>query len=364
MVQRPAIPKQPPTFVFKAIQKVRNALSRVRRALVPADAAILEIIANKWVGHAVYAAAALEIPDAFTDEMMTVAELARRTDTDEDALYRLMRLLASQGIFKEVRNRTFALTPMARALRSGQGSIRNMVMFQFAPYFQRAWFDIARCVKTGEPALERTLGQPVFEFFKEHPEEAAYFDTAMYNDCFQSAAAVVAAHDFSEAGTVVDFGGGLGVLLACILAKFPSTRGVLLDLPHVVAHAAPVFETFGVSDRVEIVGGDFFESVPRGDTYIGRNIVHSFDDEPCVRILSNIHRAMNPEGALLIVDTIIAEDNGPSFGKLLDVNMLVASGGRERTEREHEGLLNRTGFRIERVTHIFSPYSIIVARRS
>lgn len=362
MKQKLKISKPPPVFIFKIVEKFRNFLKTLHRKMIPSDIAVLEMVANHWVGYAVYAAASIGVADKFNNKPKHISDLARETKTDEESLYRLMRLLASQGIFKESKDKVFTLTPMANNLKTASDSVRNMIMFQYADYFQRGWGNIVYSIQTGQSALENTLGLKVFEYFKNNPQEAVYFNNAMTYDCLQTAVAVEAVYDFSTQNNIVDFGGGHGALLAYVLSKNSDLQGILFDLPHVVEGATEMFQMFGVEDRVQIVGGDFFKTVPEGgDIYIGRNIIHDWNDEQCISILNNICSVMGKKSKLLIIDTVISKDNNPSFGKMLDLNMLVASGGKERTKEQYEYLLQTSGFKLNKIITMVSPYSIVEA---
>ncbi len=355
------LPKLPPAFIMRAVEKFRTFLSNLRKKLVPPEIAMLEQITTFWLGHAIHTAAYFNIADKLVEKPKTVKELADEIQCHEDTLYRIMRLLASNGIFKETEYRKFGLTPMGKTLVSGDQSIKNMVMFQYSEYYQKAWSNIIHSVKTGQPSFESIYGVDIFKYFVEHPDQGEYFNKAMIFDSVQSGAAVVSGYSFAGCKSIVDFGGGHGFLLGCILQSNPSMTGILFDLPHVVEGAPETLRTFGVEDRVQLVGGDFFKELPEGaDAYIARNIIHDWDDKACIVILKNISRAMADKSKVIIVDTVISEDNEPSFGKMLDINMLVgSSGGRERTKKEYDSIFMKSGLKLTKITPLASPYSII-----
>jgi hypothetical protein len=217
-------------------------------------------------------------------------------------------------------------------------------------------------VATGEPAFDHAHGVPFFEYMKAHAAVASSFNTVMTDQNAAAAQAVVEAYDFSGLGTLVDVGGGHGSLLAAILAAYPPLRGILYDLPHVVAGARATLEAAGIADRCAIIGGDFFERVPAGgDAYLLKHILHNWDDLRCAAILRAGRDAMPESGRLLVVETLIPPGDEPSYGKYLDLEMLVLLPGRERTEAEYEKLLQATGFTLSRVIGTRSELSILEA---
>lgn len=324
------------------------------------------LIFGFWTAKAIHAAAVLGIADHLEGGPKTAAELAGLTGAHGPSLYRLLRAVASVGIFEEDDRGRFAPTPLGATLRSCvPGSLRDTAISMLDPGHERCWGDILHSLRTGEVASEQVLGTSIWDYYIRHPEEERAFNGAMTGLSQMAGGAVVEAYDFSPFATVVDVAGGQGSLLSMILHANPKARGILFDAPRVVEGAGPNLEAAGVAGRVERVGGDFFESVPAGgDLYTLKWIVHDWDDERSVAILKNCRRAMHPGARLLLLEAVIPPGNGPGLGKFLDLNMMVITGGKERTEREFAALLAASGFRPTRVVPTKSPVSIVEAEPS
>jgi ubiquinone/menaquinone biosynthesis C-methylase UbiE len=321
------------------------------------------LIVGYRLSQALHVAARLGVADLLKNGPMSVDELARAVGAHPESLYRLMRLLASEGVFAESGARRFELTPFAVPLQNDvPGSLRARAIFDCEEAQWKAWGDLMHSVATGEPAFDRTHGTSFFDYLKAHAAVASGFNAVMADQTALWAQAVVEAYDFSELGTLVDVGGGHGGLLAAILAAHPPVRGILYDQPHVVAGARSKLEAAGVADRCDIIEGDFFKRVPAGgDAYLLKHILHDWDEPRCEEILRNCRRAMLEVGRLLVVETLIPSGNEPSYGKYLDLNMLVLLTGRERTEAEYGKLLEATGFTLSRVIWTRSELSILEA---
>lgn len=317
----------------------------------PPQAVLGQLINGYWASFTVIAAAQLGVADALGPEPTHVDVLAEKTRCDAGALYRLLRALASLGIFAETdRPRTFAHTRLSEALRSNVPGSMHGLATMTGLLHARAWPDVAHAVRTGGTAFNKVFGSEIFDYLPTDAEAAAAFDRAMTGYTASTAAAVAGAYDFSEVRRLLDVGGGSGALLASIAARHPHVSGVTLDLPHVAARATEHLARTGVADRCEALGGDFFESVPAGfDAYALKMILHDWSDERSLAILKNVRKAMGPSGRLLVIDAVLPEGNAPSPGKLIDINMLVMTGGRERTEREFRDLLSASGFELVRV---------------
>ena len=229
----------------------------------------------------------------------------------------------------------------------------------------RAWGELAYSVRTGEPAFPEVFGMDIWAYRVQHPAANAIFNAAMTAHAAQDIPPILAAYDFSPWQTIVDVGGGNGILLAAILTAYPALRGILLDQPHVVAAAAARLQAAGVADRCQLVGGDFFAAAPRGgDGYLLRAILHDWDDGQCVAILRTCHQAMPAHAKLLIVEGLIQPANRPDLTKLVDINMLVMAGGQERTVEEFRALLARAGFALTQVIATTGDTSIIEAAKA
>jgi hypothetical protein len=331
----------------------------------PPEVILTQMAFGAMLTQALYVAAKLGVADMLAAGPRAVAELAAETGTHERSLYRLLRSLASNGIFSETAPKVFALTPLAEPLRAdAPGSMRNGVIFMGEEWHYRVWSNMMYSVRTGRPAWGHTHGAEVFDYFAANPSQAEIFNGAMTDMSAAVAPVVVEAYDFSGFGTLADIAGGHGYLLAQILKANPGLSGVLFDTPQVVAGAAALLEREGVSGRVERVAGDFFAAVPRADAYVMKHIIHDWDDERSVRILKNINAAMGPEGKVLIVETVVPSGNEPHYSKLLDLEMLTSPGGVERTEEEYAALLAEAGLRLARVIPTRSPFSIVEAVRA
>src|SRR5215212_6381768 len=313
---------------------------------LPPAVTLLRLMAGTWVSHAISLAARLGIPDLLAEGAKGGQELARATGTHPPSLYRLLRALASVGIFQEAEDGRFHLTPLAEPLRDGvPGSLRAFAIMLGEDWHWRAWADLPHAVHTGQSAFEHLYRVTNFDYWAQHPEAEAIFDNAMTSRGAAQNAAVVAAYDFAGIGTLVDVGGGHGSLLAAVLRAHPAMRGVLVDRPEVIAGARAYLEQAGVQGRCDVVAEDFFASVPSGgDAYLLKSVIHDWDDERAVAILSTCRRAMPARGRLLVVDWVVPSGDEPSFAKLLDLLMLVwTPGGKERTEAEHRALLASAG---------------------
>ena len=329
----------------------------------PLPAAMLDLIIGYWVSQMVHVAAKLGLADLLKKGPKSPAELARSAGADPLSVHRLLRALASVGVFAERKDGRFALTPLAATLRSDRpDSMRAFAVMIVEDYNWMAWGDVLESVQTGRAAFDRVHGMRIFDYLGKHPDKAREFGEAMTSISGAENPAVAAAYDFSKAGTIVDVGGSHGHLLAAILKANPRLKGVLFDMAPVLEQArkAPYVGAGDVARRVELAPGDFFDSVPEGaDLYIMKYILHDWDDDLCVKVLVNCRRAMVPGGKVLVVDTVIPPVNGPHWGKLLDINMLVGTGGRERTRSEFVHLFERGGLRLTRVIPTASPVSIV-----
>jgi hypothetical protein len=273
--------------------------------------------------------------------------------------------LASVGVFKETDPQVFALTPRAEPLRSdAPNSVRRGVVFMGEEWHWRVWGDMLYSVETGKPAWGHVHGAEVFDYFAANPEPSEIFNNAMTDMSVATAPSVVEAYDFSGIKKLADIAGGHGYLLAQVLKANPHMEGILFDVPPVIDGAGAMLEKEGVTGRVKTIAGNFFISVPDGaDAYIMKHIIHDWDDQRALKILQNINAAMPADGRVLIVETVVPENNEPHYSKLLDLEMLVSPGGQERTAAEYRELLAAAGLRLARIIPTKSPFSIIEAVR-
>ena len=324
--------------------------------LSPRDA-LLRMANGYQVSQAIHVAATLGIAELLEEGSKSVDELAEATGTYAPTLYRLLRALASVGVFTEQSDGRFGLTPSAEYLRTdAPGSLRAWARLIGQPSFWASWGHLLHSVRTGEPAFPHLHGTNVWEHRAAHPEEGEIFDAAMTGLSAPVAEAVAQSYDFSRVGVLADVGGGEGGLLATILAANPALRGVLFDLPHVVAAAGALLKRAGLADRCEVVGGSFFETVPKGaDAYLLKSIIHDWDDAAAIEILHMCRAAIADTGRLLVVEPVIQPGNEPDRAKFSDLNMLVMLGGRERTAEDFERLYAEAGFRLTSIVPTGSP---------
>ncbi|HEU5157413.1 MAG TPA: methyltransferase [Streptosporangiaceae bacterium] len=318
-----------------------------RSASAP-PARMMELTTGTWVSQAISAAAELGVADALADGPRHVDDIATTVGADPAGLYRLLRALADIEVFAELDGRRFASTPLGDLLRDeAPGSLRHWAIMVGRPFHRAAWTGLLDGVRTGASAFERTHGARAWDYLQANPADGRVMDAAMTTVSSQIIAPAFTSHDFGSARTVVDVGGGQGALLAAILTANPHIRGVLFDLPHVVAGRVA-----GFGERCVSVAGDFFESVPAGgDVHVLSNIIHDWDDDAAVRILRNCRAALNPGGRVLLGESVLPDEIRPSRAKWMDLEMLVMNvrGARQRTRREYRDLFARAGLRLTRI---------------
>ena len=315
----------------------------------------------------IHVAATLGVADLLCDGPKNSRELAASLMVDSEALYRALRALASIGIFEETDPGWFALTTQAQPLRTDvPGSLRASAMLYGESWWWRACGDLLHSVRTGQPAFDHVHDESLFAYLRHTADAAAIFNAHQTNMTRQDAAAVVNAYGFNGCTRAVDVGGGHGTLTAAILNCCPWTTAVLFDQAAVIEGAPQRLRVEGVTDRCTCVAGDFFESVPTGgDVYVLKDIVHDWEDDRATAILRNCRRAIAHASGLatklLVVEKVIPPGNAPFPGKLTDITMLLITGGRERTAKEYEALLNEAGFAVTRIVPTSSPASVIEA---
>ena len=330
----------------------------------PPPQQILQLLLGKFISRSLTAVADLSIADALHQGPQSVDDLAKKTETNADALYRVLRALAAVNVFRELPGRKFENNPLSDTLRAdSEHSTRAMVRWINDPAGWRPWGRLDYSIKTGQPATEEVLDKDVFSWLQENPSSLEKFQDAMTGFSAMTAHAVAEAYDFSDIEKLVDVGGGHGMLLGTILNKYNGISGVLFDRPEVTSQAQPVLTKLGVADKVEVVPGDFFEGVSAGaDAYILKFIIHDWDDERSAQILGNCRKAMKPGGKVLVVDTVLNDSPEATFSKLLDLEMLVMTpGGRERTEADFAALFDKCGLKLSRIVPTESPVSVVEA---
>jgi len=329
---------------------------------IPAPQQMFQHITAYWVTQLMAAAARLGVADQLDSEPLPVNELAAKVGANPQALYRALRACTAVGVFTEQPGQIFANNPLSQTLCSNvPGSMRDFAIAQAAPGHWRPWELLTQVVKTGKSSAREALGCELWDWYGSHAEESAAFSGAMDNLAAQVAAEVTRAIDFSNVGRVVDVGGASGTLVTAVLRAFPQTKGVLLDLSHVVAPVKKTLAAVGLGERCEAVAGDFFEAVPQGDVMLLKQILHDWNDEQCVSLLRNCADSLPKAGRVLVVEMVISEDGRPSPAHLMDVNMLVLLPGKERTATEYGKLFSAAGLKLERVHATHSPFSIVEA---
>jgi ubiquinone/menaquinone biosynthesis C-methylase UbiE len=310
---------------------------------------IFRILTSPWIAQAIYVAAKLKLADRVQSGPRTAAELASETGTHPQALYRLLRALASEGCFAEDDEGRFGLTALAECLLDRPGSQYPVALMMGEEHY-RCWGDLLYSIRTGQPVFDHVYQKPIFDYLSANPDQAKIFDGAMQGIHGPETAAMIEAYDFSVYGTVVDIGGGNGSVITSVLKANPRVKGMLYDLPGVIERARGNIQQAGLASRCTLVPGSFFESVPAGgDAYMMRHIIHDWDDEKALTILRNVRKVISPSGKLLVIEMVIEPGNQPDFGKFLDLNMLAIPGGLERTAEQYRDLYQRAGIRLDRI---------------
>ena len=329
----------------------------------PSPAEIMRNLAiGYWVARLIHVAAKLRLADLLRKGSRTLEDLSKAAGVQPEPLYRILRALASVGIFTETKGRRFKLTPLATTLQTGvSGSMHAWALMINDNWAWDSWKELLYGVKTGEVPFLKAHGVPIFEYLEKHPEDLEVFGESMTSISQIENPAVAAAYKFSGIRTLVDVAGGHGSLLATILKANPRLQAVLFDRGPVIARAESDRHVTakGITERCRLESGDFFEAVPKGgDAYLMKYILHDWNDEACIKILTNCRTAMNEKGKVLVVDNVIAPGNDPSWGKLLDIQMLII-GGRERTKQEFAALFAAAGLKLTRVIPTKCSLSIV-----
>lgn len=355
------IPKYPPASILNVFECFRFFLVRLARKLTPPNVAIIEMVQGFYVSKAIGVVAELNIAELIGNDPKEISAIANACNCNEEALYRLMRMLASQGIFVALKNRSFKNNKLSRTLLDKQNSMRHMIMHQVNGINWNMFEELDYVVKTGNNAAQKVLGMDVFEYLEKNPEKNELYNHAMTNSSLMLSYAILSEYNFKNSKTIIDIGGGQGVLLAMILLKHKTITGKVFDLPHVAKDVLTIRDQFDLKDRIESISGNFFESIPQGaDTYLLKSIIHNLSDEQCVNLLINIKKALPQKGKILIIEPIIEDHNRYSFAKLYDIQMLVGrNGGKERNKEEFIELINKSGLKLNKIVYTAAPFSII-----
>jgi SAM-dependent methyltransferase len=321
-----------------------------------------QMIRGYWISQIVGTLAELGIPDRLAGGPVAAGEVARSIACDADATFRLLRASKSAGLVAATADGRFGLTPLGEKLRSDlPGSMRDSAIALTAPGHWLPWGRLSHAVRKGRCQTLETLGTELFQYYSDHPAESRAFTGAMSISSAQVADEIATVLDTSGAKRVVDVGGASGNLIAALLLRNPLLEGTILDRADVVPHARAAVAERGLSSRCRVIAGDFFVSVPEADIFILKYIIHDWDDEQSLLILSNCARALRQKGRVVLVELIVPEDDRPSWAPLMDLNMLAVLPGRERTAREYRDLLGRAGLRLDRITPTASQFSVIEA---
>jgi len=329
---------------------------------VPASAQMMQFVMGSWVSQAVGAGARLGIADHVAAGAKTAEDVAQRVGASPDAVFRLMRALASLGLFT-VSGRDFSLTALGETLRADvPGSMRDFAIAETDHPHWQGWGLFPKAIKEGRKVVVDAIGMDGWEYYAKHPEDGEQFSRSMWGLSGQATGPVLASFDFSAALKIVDVGGAHGALLLGILDKYRQASGVLFDLPHVIEGSKREVERAGLAGRVEVVGGDFFKEVPAGgDIYLLKHILHDWDDAKCLVILETVKKAMKPTSKALVVECALPEDATPSPAHLLDLSMFVLLDGRERTPTQYGALFEKAGLRLSRFIATPGPIGIAEA---
>jgi len=321
------------------------------------------ILLGAALSRAVSSIAELGVADLIqTGQPQSVEYLASASKTHEPSLYRVLRFMASHGVFQETSDRRFDHTPLSAALRSdAPGSYRaGAILFH---HIYAAWEGLHHSLQTGEPGFNKVFGAPIFDYIPAHPELGPVFDAGMTSLNFYETGAMLDSYDFGGINVLADIGGGNGSLISAVLARYPNMTGILFDLGHVVGRAKENLKAAGLAGRCNVIEGSFFETVPAGaDAYLFRHIIHDWTDEQCIQILGHCRKAIPANGKLLIVDCVVPTGNAPSLSKDMDITMLTYPGGQERTEAQFRSVLKASGFELKSITPTASIVSVVEGR--
>ncbi len=359
------------SFIFQPVLTIRMILAlsilflnfkmkenKMSLETIPPETQIMKFILGKWISKPVHVAATLGIPDILAKGSMDIEAISENTETHTDSLYRMMRSLSGVGIFTETKDRVFANTPLSECLM--QGRLKSASLMFHSVWHDKMWDNLLHTIKTGCSAFEEVHGEPAFEWFGKHPEDARVFHEANSFKAAFSHREIVENYNFAGIHTITDVGGGFGGLMFEILEANPFMKGVVAELPEVVRDLTGIIKEKNLEDRMSAVECDFFIEIPDGgEAYLFSHILHNWSDEACVTILKICCKAMESGARLLIAEAIIPPGNSFSIAKLLDLEVLLMGGGRERTEEEFRKIMEKSGFRLSRIVHTRENISVI-----
>jgi hypothetical protein len=351
----------PPVWVMIIINGIQSFFSRLAKLMVPPNIWMMNYVENFWLAKGLVTALELNIAEHIKDGRNTLDQLAQVTQTNSDALFRLMRMLCSHDIFRLSKKGVYSLTRYSKVLLEGKDSVKYFIRGHLGKLHYELFSEMDYTVKTGINASQKLYNKDIFSHVRDTPAEHELFIKGMSNTSELLAPVLLSAYNFSSCRHIVDIGGGHGSLLCNILTKYRDLKATLFDSEHVVERATANIKSYGLTGRMEIIEGDFFQEVPGGaNLYILKNIIHDWNDDDSIKILNNINKVMPAGSKLLIIETIIKNDNKYSFGKMIDILMLIITkDGRERTLDEYRALFERSGFAINKVIPTVSPFSLI-----
>jgi len=355
----------PPKWLVNAIQAFRTILFALYKRLFPGRVVLYEQFQYLYLLPALYVAAEFNIAESLRSGKKSVDELARELNVSAEALFRVMRALAGHGIFRESGEKCFSNTRLSKPLMDGNESLRNMFRHHLSPLNWMIAGDLLETVKTGVDACNRIYGKSIYDYLSDHPDSSKIFDKSMSDLSSMGLAPILQSYSFSGLRSLADIGGGDGFMLANILAVNSTLQGILFDRQAALMKVEETFRRYNVSDRIDLVEGDFLQSVPGDiDGYLLKNILHNWDDQHAILILSNIRKAMPDHGKVIIIEMIVPGTNRPSMSKLIDIQMLASMpGGKERTRKEFEMILHEAGLTLTRVCTTIAPITILEAHR-
>lgn len=333
-------------------------------ARVSADSAarLRQLLIGVRVAPAISVAAAMGIPDALARGPRSADAVAAELRADAPTLYRLLRMLAAAGLLFEDDDRRFALTDLGETLRSDiGGSLREQAILFGRPELLAAWGNLEHSIRTGESAFTALKGEDIWSWRARHPDAQSQFNRTMAVLSAPVGPALADELDVPEGTRIADIGGGNGTLIAAVLARHPGARGIVFDQPDVVEEALPVLAAAGIEDRVERIGGSFFDTVPAADIYLIKSILHDWGDTDSVAILRAIRAAATASSRLIVVERVLGGPNEDLEGKVSDLHMLVMPGGQERTLDEWRSLLGAGGWELQRTRPLVAGYHMIEA---
>lgn len=356
------LPGAPPVRPIKIAQRIQRGLVGISRKMAPPQFALLDLVSAHWRTQALSCIVRLGIVEALGRRTRTTADLATELDLDEGGLYRVLRAIARDGLLDERSDRSFSLNSMTQPLlKDAPNSMRYMVLQTGSSLTTKLWDELDHSVRTGESAFSKLFDGDLWSYLDQHPDEGEVFHGAMEELTRDGAMGYAKAYDFGQHESVVDLGGGAGLLLSAILMTHPQVRGIDYDFELALKKSAATFQKFGVAERAESLAGNMLESIPEGEgAYVAKNILHGHDDSTLIDAMKMWRRSMAKNSKLIVIDIVVPAPKG-AYMQYLDLMMLLGSNGRERTEPEFRDLFTKTGFRVEKIIATVSPMSVIVA---